>query len=48
MKYVVVFALLIIASGCSHAQNEDPYRTVPVTNNPNMIHGGVGPRMTPF
>ncbi|MBI5274456.1 MAG: hypothetical protein HY860_05320 [Chlamydiales bacterium] len=48
MKYVVLMVVIIIINGCSHAGTEEAYRTVPVTNNPNMIPGGIGPKMHPF
>jgi len=42
MKILVLFALLLSISGCYQlAPAEDDMRTVPVTNNPNLLPGPV-------
>ncbi len=48
VKKTILLIAIVFCAGCSSNYVEDPYRTVPTTNNPNMFKGGVGPKTSPF
>ncbi len=49
IKTTLYISTLLLFMGCTgRLAEEDPYRTVPTTNNPHMFHGGLNPKTSPF